>query len=49
MTHMTHISAEFNVISEPMVRSAQTVHLSCLKISIISKKTESSFDLNFVT
>jgi hypothetical protein len=36
-------------ISEPMVRSAQTMHLSCFKISTISKQTESSFQLSLVT
>jgi hypothetical protein len=33
-------------ISEPMERSAQTVNLSCVKISIISKRTEMSFHLS---
>jgi hypothetical protein len=35
-------------ISEPMVRSAQTVHQSCVKISTISKWTETSFHLSLV-
>jgi hypothetical protein len=30
----------FNTISEPTVRSTQTVHLSCVKISTISKQNE---------
>jgi hypothetical protein len=32
-----------------MVRSAQTAHLSCVKVSTISKRTESSFQLSLVT
>jgi hypothetical protein len=32
-----------------MVSSAQTVHLSCVKISTISKWTETSFQLSLVT
>jgi hypothetical protein len=36
-------------IFEPMVRSAQTVHLSCGKISTISKQNEMSFHLSLVT
>jgi hypothetical protein len=38
-----------NTISKPMVRSAQTGHLSCIKISTISKRTEPSFHLSLVT
>jgi gamma-glutamylcysteine synthetase len=37
------------MISEPVVRSAQTVHLSCVKISTISKQTESSDHLSLIT
>jgi hypothetical protein len=33
------------MIFEPMVRSAQIVHQSCIKISIISKRTKMSFHL----
>jgi hypothetical protein len=33
------------MISEPMVRLTQTVHLSYVKISIVSKQTEVSLDL----
>jgi hypothetical protein len=36
-------------VSKPMVCSAQTVHLSCVKISTISKRTEMSFYLSLVT
>jgi hypothetical protein len=32
-----------------MVRSAQFVHLSCVKISTISKRTETSFHLGLIT
>jgi hypothetical protein len=34
---------------EPMVYLAQTVHQSCVKISTISKLTEMSFHLSFIT
>jgi hypothetical protein len=34
-----------NMISKPMVRFAQTVHLSCVKINTISKWTKTSFQL----
>jgi hypothetical protein len=37
------------IISEPMVSSAQNVHLSYVMISTISKRTESSFHLSFIT
>jgi hypothetical protein len=37
------------MISEPIVCSAQTVHLSCVKFSNISKWTETSFHLSLVT
>ena len=37
------------MISEPMVRSTQTVHLSCVKISTLSKRTELSFHLSLIT
>jgi hypothetical protein len=36
-------------ISEPMVCLVQTVHLSCVKISAISKQTEMSFHFSLVT
>jgi hypothetical protein len=32
-----------------MARSTQTMHLSCVKISTISKQNEMSFHLNHVT
>jgi hypothetical protein len=37
------------MISEPMVRSARIVHLSCVKISSISKQNETSIHLSLVT
>jgi hypothetical protein len=37
------------IIFEPMVCSTQTMHLSCIKISTISKQIESSFHLSLVT
>jgi hypothetical protein len=36
------------VQTEPMVRLAQTVHLSCVKIGTISKQTEMSFHLSLI-
>jgi hypothetical protein len=41
-------SGASKMITEPMVRSAQTVHLSYVKISTISKWTETSFHLILV-
>jgi hypothetical protein len=37
-------SGETKMISEPLVRSTQMVHLSLLRISTISKWTELSFE-----
>jgi hypothetical protein len=36
-------------IFEPIARSAQTMHLSCVEINTISKQTEASFHLTHVT
>jgi hypothetical protein len=47
--HGPHHQGASKMISEPMVRSAQTVHLYCVKTSTISKQTELSFHLNLVT
>jgi len=47
--HLGVPSGASKMISEPMVRSAQTVHRSCVKISTISKWTEMSFQLSLVT
>ena len=37
------------MISMPEVHSAQTVHLSCAKTNTISKQTETSFHLRYIT
>ena len=34
---------------EPIVHSTQTMHLSCIKINTISKRTETTFHLSLVT
>jgi hypothetical protein len=47
--HLGVPSGASKMISKPAVRSAQTVHLSCVKISTISKRTESSIHLSLVT
>ena len=47
--HLGLPSGASKIICEPMVRSTQIVHLSCLKISTISKWTEMSFHLSLVT
>jgi hypothetical protein len=41
-------SGAFKTISEPIIRLAQTVHLSCVKISTISKRSQTSFHLSLV-
>ena len=43
--HLGVPSGASKMISEPMVRSAQTVHLSCVKVSTISKQTENELPL----
>ena len=47
--HLGVPSVASKMISEPMVRSAQTAHQSCVKISTISTRTEMSFHLSLVT
>ena len=42
-------SAASKMISKPMLRSTQTVHRSCVKISTISKQTETSIHLSLVS
>jgi hypothetical protein len=37
------------MISKPLVRSAQTMYLSCVKINSISKQTEISFHFTHIT
>jgi hypothetical protein len=40
--HLRVPSGTSKTIYEPMVRSVQTMHISCVKISTISKRTEQS-------
>jgi hypothetical protein len=47
--HLGVPSGASKMISEPMVRSAQTMQLSCVKISTISKQTKTSIHLSLVT
>jgi hypothetical protein len=47
--HLGVPSSAYKMISEPMVRSVQTVDLACFKITTIFKWTEMSFDLSIVT
>ena len=41
-------SGASKMMFEPMVRLTKTVHLSCVKISTISKRTETSFHLSII-
>jgi hypothetical protein len=47
--HLGVPSGVSKMLSKPMVCSAQTVHLSYVNISAISKRTESSFHMSLVT
>jgi hypothetical protein len=47
--HLGVPSGVSKIISKPMVRLAQTVHLSCAKTNTISKRTETSFHLTYIT
>jgi hypothetical protein len=47
--HLDFLSGVSKAILEPVVRSAQTVHLSCIKNSTISKWTKTSIHLSLVT
>jgi hypothetical protein len=47
--HLGVPSGASKTISKPMVRSTQTLHLSCVKISTISKWAKTSFQLGLVT
>jgi hypothetical protein len=47
--HLEVPSSVSKMIFVPVVPSAQTVHLSCVKISTIFKRTESSIHLSLVT
>jgi hypothetical protein len=48
-SHLGAPSGASKMISEPTVRSTQIMHLSCVKISTISERTETSFHLSLVT
>jgi 3-oxoacyl-(acyl-carrier-protein) synthase len=47
--HIEDPSGASKTISEPMLRSVQTVNLSCVKISTISKWTKASIHMSLVT
>jgi hypothetical protein len=47
--HLGDPSGVSVMISEPMVRSVQTVHLSCITINTITKQTKMSIHLSLVT
>jgi hypothetical protein len=47
--HLGIPSGASNMIFEPMVRSAQTVQLSCTDTNIVSKWTEKRLDMSHVT
>jgi hypothetical protein len=47
--HLGVPSSASKMISKPMVRSAQTVQLSCTDTNTISKPTETSFHLTYIT
>jgi hypothetical protein len=42
-------SGASKMISEPMVRLAQTVHLLCTETNNVSKRTETRFHMTHVT
>jgi hypothetical protein len=46
--HIGDTSSVSKIISDPMLHSAQTVHLSCVKVSTISKQTKTSIHLSLV-
>jgi hypothetical protein len=47
--HLGDLSGVSKAIFEPVVRLAQTVHLSCVKNSTISKQTKTSIHLSLVS
>jgi hypothetical protein len=47
--HLVVPSGASKMIFETTVRSVQTIHLYCVKISTISKQTETSFHLCLIT
>jgi hypothetical protein len=48
-THLGVPSGASNMIFELMEHSTQTAHLSCVKITTISKQTQTSFHLTLIT
>jgi hypothetical protein len=46
--HLEVPSGASKMIYEAMVRSAQTLHLSCVKVTTIFERTNSSFNLSLV-
>jgi hypothetical protein len=47
--HLGVPSGACNTTFEPMVHSTQIAHLSCVKITTISKRTQTSFHLSLIT
>jgi hypothetical protein len=47
--HLGVASGASKMISEPMIHSVQTLHVSCVKVSTISKWTKMSFHLSLTT
>jgi hypothetical protein len=47
--HLVVPSGASKMISETVVRLAETLHLSCTETNIISKWTETSFHLSLIT
>jgi hypothetical protein len=47
--HIGDPSGASKMISDPMLHSAQIVHLSCVNISTISKQTKTSIHLSFIS
>jgi hypothetical protein len=47
--HLGVQSVLSKMIPEPMVCLVQTVHLSCTDTNIVSKRTETGFDMTHIT
>jgi hypothetical protein len=47
--HIIVPSGASKTITEPMVRLAQTMHLSCTDTNTVSKRTEIRFDMTHAT
>jgi hypothetical protein len=45
LRHLGVLLGASKLISEPMIRSVQTVHLSCVKISTIAKRIETRYHM----